>query len=83
LRTGINGVALGQSATEKDAQDLEGALKGLIGLGRLSTPANQPDSQRIWDGFRVTEQDKKVKLYVDQPQEMVEKLIGLAETFRR
>jgi hypothetical protein len=83
LRTGINGVALGQSATEKDAQDLEGALKGLIGLGRLSTPANQPDAQRIWDGFRVTEQDKKVKLYVDQPQEMVEKLISLAEAFRR
>ncbi len=83
LRTGINGVALGQSATEKDAQDLEGALKGLIGLGRLSTPPNQPDAQRIWDGFRVTEQNKQVKLYVDQPQEMVEKLIGLAEAFRR
>ena len=80
LRTGVNGVALGQSATDQDAQQLEGALKGLIGLGRLSTP---PDTQRIWDGFRVTEQNKQVKLYVDQPMELVEKLIGLAQAFRR
>jgi hypothetical protein len=83
FRTGVNGMALGQSATEPDAQQLEAALKGLIGLGRLSTPANQPDAQRIWDGFRVTEQNKQVKLYVDQPQELVDKLISLAETFRR
>lgn len=83
LRTGLNGVAVGVSATEADAQQLEGALKGLIGLGRLSMPANQPDAQRIWDGFRVTEQNKQVKLYVDQPLELVDKLISLGETFRR
>ena len=83
LRTGVNGVALGVSASEPDAQQLEGALKGLIGLGRLSTPANQPDAQRIWDGFRVTEQNRQVKLYVDQPEELVDKLISLAEAFRR
>src|SRR5207247_8215379 len=41
LRTGVNGVALGQAATEPDAQQLEGALKGLIGLGRLCTPPKQ------------------------------------------
>ena len=78
LRTGINGVALGQTATEPDAQQLQGALKGLIGLGRLSTPSKEPDAQRIWDGFRVTEENKQVKLYVDQPPELVEKMIGLA-----
>jgi hypothetical protein len=83
LRTGLNGVAMGQTSTEQDAQQLEGALKGLIGLGRLSTPANQPDAQKIWDGFRVTEQNKQVKLYVDQPADQVEKIIGLAQTFRR
>jgi hypothetical protein len=83
LRTGLNGVALGQTATEPDAQQLEGALKGLIGLGRLSTPANQPDAQKIWDGFRVTEQNKQVKLYVDQPPDLVDKIISLAQTFRR
>lgn len=83
LRTGVNGVAMGQAATDQDAQQLEGALKGLIGLGRLSTPKDQPDAQRIWDGFRVTEQNKQVKLYVDQPQDLVENLIGLANTFKR
>lgn len=83
LRTNFTGVAMGQSASEQDAQQLEGALKGLIGLGRLSTPTNQPDIQRLWDGFRVTEQNKQVKFYIDQPPELVESLIGLAKTFRR
>jgi hypothetical protein len=83
FRMGVNGVAMGQSASEPDAQQLESALRGLIALGRLSTPANQADAQRIWDGFRVTEEKKQVKLYIDQPEELVEKLLSLADTFRR
>jgi hypothetical protein len=83
LRTGLNGVVLGVGKNEKDATDLEGAMKGLLGLGRFSTPANQPGLQKLWDGFRVTEEAQRVKLYVDQPEDMVGQLVNLVNTFRR
>ncbi len=77
LRTGLNGLAVGNTATEQAAKDLEGGLKALIALGRLSTPSNQPDLQRVWDGIRVTQQDRQVKLYLNEPEELVEKFVEL------
>jgi hypothetical protein len=77
LRMGFSGVGGGTSRTEKDAQDLEGGLKALVGLGRLSTPNDRPDMQRIWDGIRVTQQERHVKLYIDEPDELVEKFLNL------
>jgi hypothetical protein len=83
LRTGLNGVVLADGKNDPDAQQLEGALKGLLGLGRISTPANPPGLQKVWDGFRVTQEARRVKLYVDEPEEMVSQLAGLVKTFRR
>jgi hypothetical protein len=77
LRTGLSGVGVGTSRTEKDSQDLEGGLKALIGLGRLSTPKDRPELQRVWDGFRVTQQDREVKLYIEQPEELVGQFLNL------
>ncbi len=77
LRTGLNGVASGQCATDPAAEDVQGALKAFIGLGRLNTPANQPEMQKAWDGMRVTLQDRRVRLYIDVPQEMVDQFLGL------
>jgi hypothetical protein len=78
LRMGVSGVGVGTSSTEKDSQDLEGGLKALMGLGRLSTPHNRPELQRVWDGFRITQQDREVKLYIDQPEELVGQFLNLA-----
>ncbi|MBV9400097.1 MAG: hypothetical protein JO062_19115 [Bryobacterales bacterium] len=77
LRMGFSAVGSGTSKTEKDAQDLEGGLKALVGLGRLSTSDKRPDLQRIWDGIRITEQDRNVKIYIDQPDELVGKFLDL------
>jgi hypothetical protein len=77
LRTGLSGGGRGTSRTEKDSQDLEGGLKALIGLGRLSTPQNRPELQRVWDGIRVTQQDRDVKLYIEQPEELVGQFLNM------
>jgi hypothetical protein len=77
LRTGLNGVAVGECSTNQDAEDVQGALKALIGLGRLNTPAKQPEMQAAWDGLRTTLQDKRVKLYIDVPQNVVDQFLGL------
>jgi hypothetical protein len=77
LRTGLNGVAAGQCATDASAEEVQGALKAFVGLGRLNTPADQKEMQAAWDGMRVTLQDKRVKLYIDVPQNVVDRFINL------
>ena len=77
LRTGLSGVASGACATEKDAQDVGGALKALVGFARLSTPADQPELAKIYDGVRVTQEARQVKLYIDVPEPLVEKLANM------
>jgi hypothetical protein len=77
LRTGLNGVASGDCSTDQGAEEVQGALKAFIGLGRLNTPANQPEMQAAWDGLRTTLQDKRVKLYIDVPQNVVDQFLAL------
>jgi hypothetical protein len=77
LRTGLNGVAVGQCSTDQGAEEVQGALKAFIGLGRLNTPAKQPEMQAAWDGLRTTLQDKRVKLYIDVPQNVVDQFLAL------
>jgi len=77
LRTGLNGVASGECSTDQNAEEVQGALKAFIGLGRLNTPANQPEMLAAWDGIRTTLQDKRVRLYIDVPQNLVDQFLGL------
>ncbi len=83
LRTGLNGVLSAEGKSDQDAQQMEGALKGLLGLGRFSTPTDPPGLQKVWDGFRVTSEGRRVKLYIDQPPELVGQLASLIKAFRR
>ncbi len=77
LRAGLNGVATGECATDQGAEDVRGALKAFIGLGRLNIPANEKELQSAFDGLRVTMQDKRVKLYIDVPQNVVDQFVNL------
>lgn len=77
LRTGLSGVAGGECSTGASAEEVQGALKAFIGLGRLNTPADQKEMQAAWDGMRVTLQDKRVKLYIDVPQDVVDQFLNL------
>ncbi|MGA3189839.1 MAG: hypothetical protein ABSF22_22255 [Bryobacteraceae bacterium] len=83
LRTGLNGLAVGECSTDQSAEEVQGALKAFIGLGRLNTPANQPELQAAFDGLRVTLQDKRVKLYIDIPENLVEQFLNLWTGRRR
>jgi hypothetical protein len=75
--SGMNGLAAGTSGNEKDAEQLEGGLKALVGFGRLSTPANNPELQQAWDGLRPTREGVDVKLHIEERPELVDKLLGL------
>ena len=77
LRDGLHGVVQGNCANEDGAQQVQGALKALVGLGRLSVPKDQPELAQVYDGIRVTEESGRVRLYLDVPQAMVDKFLGL------
>jgi len=77
LRAGLNGFINGQCRTDADAKNLGDAARGLVGLGRLSVPEKQPELLRLWDGIKVDQQQRTVKITVAIPQDLVDKLIDL------
>jgi len=77
LRTGISGVAEATCADEPGAQQVEGAFKALIGIGRLSVPKNQPELAKVYDAIRVTQESNRVKLYIDVPDAMADKFLKM------
>ena len=77
LSTGLAGVDEGTSVTDQDAEQLEGGLKAMIGLGRLSTSAKQPELLMVWDGLRPTRENREVKLQIDEPEHTMDTLLNL------
>jgi hypothetical protein len=77
LRNGLNGVVLANCASDEGAEQVQGALKAMVGLGRLSVPKDQPDLAQVYDMIRVTKETKRVKLYIDVPEAMVDKFLGM------
>jgi hypothetical protein len=63
--------------TEKDATNIRDAARGLIGLGRLNTPDNQPELLKIWDGIAVDQQGRSLSIRADIPQTLVDKLVQI------
>jgi len=75
LRTGLNGYIDGLCRSDQDAKSLGDAARGLVGLGRLSVPENQPELLRLWDGIKVDQQQRTVKITVAIPQDLIDKLM--------
>lgn len=63
--------------TEKDAMNIRDAVRGLVGLGRLNTPDNQPDLLKIWDGINVDQQGRAISIRADVPQDLIDRLVQL------
>jgi hypothetical protein len=77
LSTGISGVASATCANSEGAENVAGALKALIGLGRLNVPKSQPDLAQVYDMIRVTQESTRVKLYIDVPEAMADKFLRM------
>ncbi len=80
LRTGLNGYINGLCRTEPEAKNLGDAARGMVGLGRLSVPENQPELLRLWDGIKVDQQQRTINITVAIPQDLIDKLINLLGT---
>jgi hypothetical protein len=74
LRVGLHAAMAAECRTEPDARNLSAELRGLLGLVR-SVPRNRPDLRRAFDDVQVTQQDRSVRVNVDIPQDLVERLL--------
>ena len=76
LRSGLKMEANGVYRTEADAKLIHDALRGILGLGRLSTPDNAPELLRFYDGIQVTQQKNAVRVSADIPADILEKYLA-------
>jgi hypothetical protein len=75
LRSGVHAAFTGDCRTPQDAKTLSESLQGLLGLVRASVPAKRPDMLRAFAGIRVTQDARAVKVNVDIPQDLADKLV--------
>ncbi len=74
------------SADYADAQSAKMShdfVKGMIGLARLRTPDTEADMLKLFDGVRPMLKDKRLEIEVQQPFELMDRVISLAQGLRR
>lgn len=77
LSQGIDGVAVVDCATERDARFIHDLLRGLIGFGRLNTRDDQPEMLKLYDSIQVTQQQMQAKVTANVPQDLADKFLDL------
>ena len=80
---GLRAEVHGTTATEKDALNLKDAVKGLVGLGRLYTPDQQPELIKLWDGILVEQINRSIVIRADIAQDLIERLIQMLSSVAR
>lgn len=77
LGAGIALAAQGQCRTDQDAKTLADAARGMVGMGRLSVPENQPEMLKLFDGIKVEQQQKSIQLDVKIPPDLIDQLLKM------
>ena len=78
LEDGFRLGANASCASQDDAREIETALKGMIGIARLSAPNGKPELLRAFDGIKVEQSGTDVRLEANLPAETIEALRGMA-----
>ncbi len=73
LRSGLKMEAHAVYKTEQDAKQIHDALRGLIGLGRLSTPSDAPELLQLYDGIQISMEKNSVRVSADIPADLLDK----------
>lgn len=82
LRSGLHLNADCLSRNENDARTLSDALRGLVGLARLSTPDDAPELLRAYDRVKVEQTQRTIRLKAEIPEDLLEALAAHLEKGR-
>jgi hypothetical protein len=64
------------------AQRIQDTLRGLIGLGRLSTHDNELDLLRMWDAISISKEQNTVRIQADLAADLTDKIISRMPSLR-
>jgi hypothetical protein len=64
------------------AQRIQDTLRGLIGLGRLSTHDNELDLLRMWDAISISKEQDTVRVQADLAADLTDKIIARLPALR-
>lgn len=82
LSKGVRVAATGQCTDAEAAKRLHTQMRGLIGMGRLSTPDNQPELLKLFDAIETKLDEKAIQLNVNLSVEQAEQAIGAVRKLR-
>ncbi len=77
LRDGFAFAAHLDCRTPGDAKRVRDAIKGVVGLGRLSTPDNQPEMLKLYDAIQVNNDQTKVDIAAQVAPDLEDKFLDL------
>ena len=75
MTNGFDFAATGNGTSEKSAQEINDAMRALLGLLRLNTRTEQKELFEIYDAVDVKQSGKTVKLTMHVKQDLVEQLL--------
>lgn len=70
------------SSDAASAAKIHDAIRGVIGIGRLTTPDDKLDMLKFYDAIEVKREDERVRVIADLPLEVFEQLLNLFRTPR-
>jgi len=76
-RSGLKMDARMACRSEQDAKFIHDGLRGLIGMGRLSVPDDEPEMLRFYDSIAVVQRESSVRVEADIPMDVLEKFTFL------
>jgi hypothetical protein len=83
LRSGLKMRAGAVYKTEQDAKQIHDALRGIIGLARLSTPNDAPELLQLYDGIQISMEKTSVRVSADIAAGVLDKALGRLERGQR
>ena len=75
LSNGLHLIAKASGRDVESAKQLHTQLRGLIGMGRLSTPDNKPELLKLYDGIQTKLDGQKIDVEIDVPAATLELLL--------
>jgi hypothetical protein len=82
LSEGIDLEATADYPNAQDAKQIVEALKGFIGIARLSTPDTKPEMLKVYDGIQVNAKNDVVEVRMRAPFELVQTFLQSAMELR-
>jgi len=75
---GLDGLLEGRCQNEKQARTLSDAVRGLVGIARLSVPSSHSEALRFYDGITVGQHDDELSIRIRVPEDALDAFLKFA-----